>query len=144
MATTKLAARTQLQLVQEEAAGKTMAEKRTLAMLAVASVFARTVMAVNKPIPQPQCNASQPVTVRYAESTARLYVEAAVEGERGGCVTLGQIFKAREGKAPLYAMDPVSGNRSVNATGTWLLTEELYVVDGITLNVRFCLMVDVW
>ncbi|CAN0451148.1 unnamed protein product, partial [Ectocarpus sp. 12 AP-2014] len=28
-----------------------------------------------------------------------------------------------------------SGNVSTNATGTWLLTEELYVEDGITLKV---------
>lgn len=39
-------------------------------------------------------------------------------------------------KAPLYAVDPVSGNYSDVITGTWLLEEDLYVEDGITLKVK--------
>ena len=45
------------------------------------------------------------------------------------------IWVAREGKAPLYAVNNVTGDVSDNATGTWLLEEELYVEDGITLKV---------
>ena len=96
----------------------------------------------NEPIPKPECNVSQSVAVRYSATTARLYLEAAVAGERGGCVTLEQIWTARGGgtktgaKAPLYAVDPMTGEHSANITGTWLLEEDLYVEDGITLRVR--------
>lgn len=96
----------------------------------------------NEPIPKPECNASQTVSVRYSATTGRLYLEAAVPGERGGCVTLDQIWTARGGgskagaKAPLYAVDPDTGAYSGNITGTWLLEEDLYVEDGITLKVR--------
>lgn len=91
--------------------------------------------AENDPIEQPECDSSKDVTIRYASSTERLYLEAGESGERGGCVTLTDIFEARAGKAPLYAVDPDSGERVDEATGTWLLTESLYVEDGITLNV---------
>lgn len=96
----------------------------------------------NEPIPKPECDANQTVSVRYSATTGRLYLEAAVVGQRGGCVTIEQIWTARGGgtktgaKAPLYAVDPVSGAVSENITGTWLLEEDLYVEDGITLKVR--------
>ncbi|CAN0491507.1 unnamed protein product, partial [Ectocarpus sp. 12 AP-2014] len=87
--------------------------------------------------PKPDCDSDVAVSIRYAGTTARLYLESADNGTtRGGCVTLGQIWESRAGKGPLYAVDPDSGNVSTNATGTWLLTEELYVEDGITLKVR--------
>ncbi|CAN0090334.1 unnamed protein product, partial [Ectocarpus sp. 13 AM-2016] len=90
----------------------------------------------NEPIPKPDCDSDIAVSIRYAGTTARLYLESADNGTtRGGCVTLGQIWESRAGKGPLYAVDPESGNVSTNATGTWLLTEELYVEDGITLKV---------
>ncbi|CAN0390933.1 unnamed protein product, partial [Ectocarpus fasciculatus] len=95
----------------------------------------------NTPIPKPECNSTQPVSIRYSATTGRLYLEAGVEGERGGCVTVDQIWEARGGgtatgaKAPLYAVDPVSGEYSDVMTGTWLLEEDLYVEDGITLKV---------
>lgn len=89
----------------------------------------------NEPIPKPECDANVTVSIRYSETTGRLYLESADNETRGGCVTLGQIFEAREGKAPLYAVDPDSGDVSDTATGTWLLSEELYVEDGITLKV---------
>lgn len=39
------------------------------------------------------------------------------------------------GAAPLYAIEPVNHTISDVSTGTWLLTEDLYVQDGITLQV---------
>eukprot|EP00752_Nemacystus_decipiens_P007150 g6403.t1 len=89
----------------------------------------------NTPIPKPPCDSNITVSIRYAETTKRLYLESADNVTRGGCVTLGDIWEYRAGKAPLYAVDPVSGAVSANATGTWLLEEELYVEDGITLQV---------
>ena len=50
-------------------------------------------------------------------------------------MTLTEIWEERGGKAPLYAVDPDSGDVSDTVTGTWLLTESLYVEDGITLEV---------
>ena len=90
----------------------------------------------NEPIPKPECDPDIAVSIRYSETTKRLYLESADGETRGGCVTLGQIFEAREGKEPLDAVDPESGDVSDTATGTWLLSEELYVEDGITLQVR--------
>lgn len=89
----------------------------------------------NEPIEKPDCDSDIPVTIRYASSSARLYLESGDGETRGGCVTLDQIWEARSGKAPLYAVDPDSGDVSDTITGTWLLTESLYVTDGITLKV---------
>ena len=50
-------------------------------------------------------------------------------------VTLAQIWEERGGEVPLYAVDPESGDISDNVTGTWLLTEKLFVQDGSTLQV---------
>ena len=41
----------------------------------------------------------------------------------------------------MYAVDSQTGDASNNVTGTWLITEELFVQDGYTLQVRafaFC------
>lgn len=98
----------------------------------------------NDPIPKPECDTNKTVSVRYSATTGRLYLEAGVVGERGGCVTIEQIWEARGGgtkagaKAPLYAVDPMTGAVSENITGTWLLEEDLYVEDGITLKVCTC------
>ena len=89
----------------------------------------------NEPISKPDCDAAQTVSIRYSSSSARAYLESGDGTTRGGCVTLEQIWEARKGKAPLYAVDPNSGEISKTATGTWLLTESLYVEDGITLKV---------
>ena len=35
----------------------------------------------------------------------------------------------------MYAVDPESGDISNNVTGTWLLTEKLFVQDGSTFQV---------
>ena len=47
-----------------------------------------------------------------------------------------QIWEHKKGTVPVYAVDPQSGDISDNSTGTWLLTEDLFVEDGITLQVR--------
>lgn len=99
--------------------------------------FASQICAENIPIPKPACDATKTVLIRYSTTSERLYVESSVDGERGGCVTLSQIFDARSGKEPLYAVDPVSGERVADATGTWLITANVMVEDGVTLNVRF-------
>lgn len=132
-----------------------MDARRAIA-LALAALGALTTVAAdtpspNEPIPKPECNASSNITIRYSSASARLYLESAT-GERGGCVTIGQIWEAREGKTPLYAVDPTSGEISDEATGTWLLTETLYVEDGITLQARIeycvlgltCLLQGAW
>lgn len=90
----------------------------------------------NEPIPKPECDSNATVSIRYAETTRRLYLESGNNETRGGCVTLGQIWEARGDKGPLYPMDSASGDVSNTTTGTWLLAEELYVEDGITLRVR--------
>lgn len=97
--------------------------------------FASGASAENEPIPEPECDSTKAVSIRYAATSARLYLEAGTAGDRGGCIRLTEIFEARAGKAPLYAVDPSTGNRVPNATGTWLLTTNLFVEDGITLNV---------
>lgn len=51
-------------------------------------------------------------------------------------MTLTEIWEDLDGSAPLYAVDPDSGDVSDSVTGTWLLTETLYVEDGITLQVK--------
>lgn len=110
-----------------------MAFKRSLAALG-AFTLATIVVAENEPIPQPECDATKTVSVRHSGTTKRLYLEG-VGGERGGCITLSQIYEARVGKPPIFPVDPLTGARTINATGTWLLTEDLFVEDGITLNV---------
>lgn len=89
----------------------------------------------NEPIEKPECDPDVPVTIRYSMTSARLYLESGDGETRGGCVTLDQIWEARAGKAPLYAVDPETGDKSDSITGTWLLEESLYVTDGITLKV---------
>lgn len=111
-----------------------MMEVKRFVLLALATAIAN-VAAENEPIEEPDCDASKTVNIRYASTSKRLYLEAAEPGERGGCMTLSEIFEARAGKAPLYAVDPATGSRVEEITGTWLLTESLYVEDGITLNV---------
>lgn len=108
--------------------------KREIVLVSLLAVVMQT-FAENEPIAEPDCDSSKSVTIRYSGTSARLYLEAGEDGERGGCVSLGEIFEARGGKAPLYAVDPSTNQRVSEATGTWLLTESLYVEDGITLNV---------
>ena len=62
---------------------------------------------------------------------------------RGGCITLTEIYNALldddgEPTGPLYIMDE-DDNKLDDAdetpTGRWLLTDELYIEDGVTLKV---------
>lgn len=106
-----------------------------LGMVALKLVAAKDTPSPNKPIPKPDCDSSIAVSVRYNAESARLYIESANGRTRGGCVTLEQIWEQQVDGSPLYAVDPKSGDVSRSATGTWLLTEEMYVEDGITLQV---------
>lgn len=110
---------------------------------AILSVLALTLTAAidtespNAPIPKPECNPNITVSTRYSESSARLYIESADGITRGGCTTLSKVWVQQGGNVPpLYAVDPVTGAISDTATATWLLTEDLYIQDGVTLEVR--------
>ena len=108
---------------------------------AVASLLSMTPTAAantaspNKAISKPKCNSSAKVSIRYSSGSKNLYVESG-GSKRGGCVTLKEIWGELGGGAPLYAVDSSSGDVSKSATGTWLLTENLIVEDGITLQVN--------
>ena len=106
-----------------------------LGMLALKLIAAQDTKSPNKLIPKPECDESITVSIRYSSASPRLYLESADGRTRGGCVTLAQIWENQRGSAPLYAVDPESGDISNRPTGTWLLTEELFVEDGITLKV---------
>lgn len=100
----------------------------------------------NDAIAKPDCDHSTIVSLRYSSGSERLYVESGDGSTRGGCITLTEIWEWLDGSAPLYAVDQDSGDVSNTATGTWLLTEHLWIEDGITLEVRFFLsrsMLDV-
>lgn len=112
-----------------------------LGMLALELVTGKDTPSNNKVISKPKCDTSIPVTIRYSSGSARVYIVSADGSTRGGCVKLSQIWEQRGGKAPLYAVDPETGEISDTATGTWLLTEELFVQDGITLQVGLCAVV---
>ena len=115
---------------------KPLGKAALLSMLALKLAAATDTPSPNAPIPKPECDATTAVSIRYSSGSARLYLESADGTTRGGCVTLQQIWEDRGGKPPLYAVDSDSGDVSANATGTWLLTEELFVEDGITLQVN--------
>ena len=106
-----------------------------LSVLALQVATAADTESPNEPIPKPECDSNTTVAIRYSSTSARLYLESVNGSTRGGCVTLNDIWVERAGKEPLYAVDSETGEISANATGTWLLTEELYVEDGITLQV---------
>lgn len=89
----------------------------------------------NDAIPKPECDANATAVLRYSSSSERLYLESADGVTRGGCITLTEIWEQLAGSVPLFAVESESGNVSRTVTGTWLLTETLYVEDGITLQV---------
>ncbi|CAN0415870.1 unnamed protein product, partial [Laminaria digitata] len=86
----------------------------------------------NDAISKPSCKSGQSVSVRYSSGSKRLYLEAS---SRGSCITIKEVWEKLGGKAPLYAVDSGSGDVSKTVTGTWLLTEDLYIEDGVTLQV---------
>ena len=104
-------------------------------MLAIEHAGAANTASPNKAIAKPGCDSSIPVSFRYSSKSAGLYVESADGTTRGGCVTLKAIWEGLGSSAPVYAVDSGTGDVSHTATGTWLLTESLYVEDGITLQV---------
>ena len=107
-----------------------------MTLLAAKGADAANTSSKNKPISKPKCNSTTKVSIRYSSSSKRLYLESANGKTRGGCVTLEDIWKDLDGSAPLYAVKSSSGDVSSTITGTWLLTESLYVEDGITLQVK--------
>ena len=114
---------------------KALGKVALMSMLALKLATAADTESPNDPIPKPECDSSTAVSIRYSSVSARLYLESADGSTRGGCVTLQQIWEERGGKEPLYAVDSDTGDVSATVTGTWLLTEELFVEDGITLKV---------
>lgn len=76
-------------------------------------------------IDKPKCDASKDVSVRYASSSQRIYVES-LDGTRGGCTSLTHIYNNLKGKTALYPLQ---------SPGEWFLASELYVLDGITLQI---------
>lgn len=107
-------------------------------MVAFTLAAAKNTPSANKPIPKPECDSSITVSIRYSSVSSRVYIVSADGKTRGGCVSLSQIWEQRGGKPPVYAVKPKNGDVSDKATGTWLLTEDLFVQDGITLNVGLC------
>lgn len=90
-------------------------------------------------IAKPECNGSVEVSFEFASNgagvrntTEPLYVVAA---ERGGCITITEIWNTFGFFSPLFPVDPDSGAFNSEITGTWLLWEDLYVQDGVTLQV---------
>ena len=106
-----------------------------ISLVAARPVDAADTASPNDAIDKPDCDSSITVSIRYSSSSERLYLESDDGSTRGGCVTLTEIWEDLDGSAPLYAVDADSGEVSDTATGTWLLTESLYVEDGITLQV---------
>lgn len=78
------------------------------------------------PIPKPVCDSSKRVSVRYASSSQRIYVES-IDGTRGGCTSLTHIYNNLKDKKALYPLE---------SPGEWFLASELYILDGITLEVH--------
>ena len=102
-------------------------------LLAIEFACADKTASPNDAIPKPSCDSSKSVSVRYSSGSERLYLESS---SGGGCITLEEVWSGLRGKAPLYAVDSSTGEVSKTATGTWLLTESLYVEDNVTLQVR--------
>ena len=107
----------------------------SLSFLGIELAVAANTASPNDAISKPKCDSSKPVSVRYSSGSKRLYLEAS---SRGGCITVKEVWERLRGKAPLYAVDSSSGDVSKTATGTWLLTESLFVEDGVTLQVSRC------
>lgn len=115
---------------------RTLRVAATISLLAGRTACAENTDSPNKAIDKPDCGSGSAVSVRYAVSSERLYLESNDNGStRGGCKTLTDIWKYLDGKEPLFAVDRKSGDVSSTVTGTWLLTKTLYVKDGITLQV---------
>ena len=113
-----------------------------MSLLAAGRADATNPASPNKAIPKPECDVKITVSIRYSSASPGLYLESARRNTRGGCITLQAVWEELGSGAPLYAVDSRTGDVSSTATGTWLLTESMYVEDGITLQVtqnRMCI-----
>lgn len=108
-----------------------------LSFLAINLAGATDTPSPNKAIPKPACNPNTTVSLRYSSESERLYIESSDGITRGGCITLTEIWNSTAGIALLYPVSNITGNPRDNATGTWLLTESLWIKDGITLQVSY-------
>lgn len=106
-----------------------------MSLLAAGRSVATNTPSPNKAIPKPACDSTVTVSIRHSSAKPGLYLESADGNTRGGCVTLEAVWEELGSGAPLHPVDVATGNASNTATGTWLLTESLYVEDGITLQV---------
>ena len=79
----------------------------------------------NIPVPKPGCDATKTVSVRYSSTSQRIYLES-VDGSRGGCATPTSVNEALGTASPLYPLE---------TPGEWFLESELYILDGITLEI---------
>ena len=79
-----------------------------------------------------------PISVRYSPDLKRVSVEPSSDSRgQGGCASLTQIWETLPPvqDSPLYAINAITNAVSDVPTGTWLLTEDLYIEHGITLRV---------
>ncbi|CAM9392193.1 unnamed protein product [Discosporangium mesarthrocarpum] len=93
------------------------------------------------------CDPTIPVNVRFAAVTDRVYFEHSEDGGTpgsGGCANLKMLYDTRLDlkngvpKGPIYILD--ESNNIVDTpwaepTGKWYIESDLYVLDGITLEV---------
>lgn len=92
----------------------------TCTLLAYGFFFAQA----NTPLPKPVCDSSKEIAVRYSSTSQRIYLES-VDGSRGGCANPTMVYKALGEASPLYPLE---------TPGEWMLTESLFILDGITLD----------
>lgn len=96
---------------------------------------ARTTPTLNTVYPKPVCDPSKTPLIRYASTTERIYVESL--DERGGCITVTDVWDFVRQKYPesLHPIDD-QNNFTNSTTGKWLLNSDLYVLDGVTLEIK--------
>ncbi|CAM9219249.1 unnamed protein product, partial [Sphacelaria rigidula] len=105
----------------------------------------RTTPTLNTVYPKPPCSTHQNSApqIRYASTTYRIYVElgelesTSSSGATRPCITVGEIWKVLSPKYPqtLHPIDSM-GNFANSSTGMWLLNSDLYVLDGVTMQIR--------
>lgn len=76
------------------------------------------------------CTDSIPVFVSQYPKMIKVHSE---QEEDGGCITLTEIWKDLRNEY-LTPIDPITKNISEIYTGTWYLTEDLYIENGVTLT----------
>lgn len=83
-------------------------------------------MSVLSIIPRPTCVFGE-VSIRYAGTTKRLYLESPIPTERTSvCITIEDVYDQLQGKPPVFKVD----------NSTYYITEDLYILDGITLVIK--------